>query len=283
MSPTITTFADILNAMSQNPELREAMRRHILTDELLQLPAIVAQLVQSVQELNAAVAVINQRLDRLESGQAELKSDVAELKNGQAELRSDVAELKNGQAELRSDVAELKNGQAELRSDVAELKSNQAELKSNQTRMQGQLNNLTGSDYERKIARRARRIARSQLNMPGAYPIYSPTMPDATALSELLENAAALNHITDQQADEAELTDLVIRSAAEPGPARYALAEISLTIHHEDVNRARRRADILAAATGSPVAAAAIGTAAADASREYAAAHDVTVIIVPND
>ncbi len=234
MSPAITTFADILNAMSQNPELREAMRRHILTDELLQLPAIVAQLVQSVQELNAAVAVINQRLDRLESGQAELRSDVAELKN-------------------------------------------------NQTRMQGQLNNLTGSDYERKIARRARRIARSQLNMPGAYPIYSPTMPDATALSELLENAAALNHITDQQADEAELTDLVIRSAAEPGPARYALAEISLTIHHEDVNRARRRADILAAATGSPVAAAAIGTGAADASREYAAAHDVTVIIVPND
>ena len=227
MSPAITTFADILNAMSQNPELREAMRRHILTDELLQLPAIVAQLVQSVQELNAAVAVINQRLDRLESGQAELKN--------------------------------------------------------NQTRMQGQLNNLTGSDYERKIARRARRIARSQLNMPGAYPIYSPTMPDATALSELLENAAALNHITDQQADEAELTDLVIRSAAEPGPARYALAEISLTIHHEDVDRARRRADILAAATGSPVAAAAIGTAAADASREYAAAHDVTVIIVPND
>ncbi len=227
MSPAITTFADILNAMSQNPELREAMRRHILTDELLQLPAIVAQLVQSVQELNAAVAVINRRLDQLENGQAELKS--------------------------------------------------------NQTRMQGQLNNLTGSDYERKIARRARRIARSQLNMPGAYPIYSPTMPDATALSELLENAAALNHITDQQADEAELTDLVIRSAAEPGPARYALAEISLTTHHEDVNRARRRADILAAATGSPVAAAAIGTAAADASREYAAAHDVTVIIVPND
>ena len=248
MSPAITTFADILNAMSQNPELREAMRRHILTDELLQLPAIVAQLVQSVQELNAAVAVINRRLDRLES-------DVAELKSGQAELRGDVAELKNGQAEL----------------------------KNNQTRMQGQLNNLTGSDYERKIARRARRIARSQLNMPGAYPIYSPTMPDATALSELLENAAALNHITDQQADEAELTDLVIRSAAEPGPARYALAEISLTIHHEDVDRARRRADILAAATGSPVAAAAIGTAAADASREYAAAHDVTVIIVPND
>ena len=227
MSPAIATFADILNAMSQNPELREAMRRHILTDELLQLPAIVAQLVQSVQELNAAVAVINRRLDQLENGQAELKN--------------------------------------------------------NQTRMQGQLNNLTGSDYERKIARRARRIARSQLNMPGAYPIYSPTMPDATALSELLENAAALNHITDQQADEAELTDLVIRSAAEPGPARYALAEISLTIHHEDVNRARRRADILAAATGSPVAAAAIGTGAADASQEYAAAHDVTVIIVPND
>ena len=222
MSPAIATFADILNAMSQNPELREAMRRHILTDELLQLPAIVAQLVQSVQELNAAVAVINRRLDQLESGQA---------------------------------------------------------------RMQGQLNNLTGSDYERKIARRARRIARSQLNMPGAYLIYSPTMPDATALSELLENAAALNHITDQQADEAELTDLVIRSAAEPGPTRYALAEISLTIHHEDVDRARRRADILAAAIGSPVAAAAIGTAAAaaDASREYAAAHDVTIIIVPND
>ena len=38
MTTPINTFEDILNALERDPALREALRRHILTDELLQMP-----------------------------------------------------------------------------------------------------------------------------------------------------------------------------------------------------------------------------------------------------
>jgi peptidoglycan hydrolase CwlO-like protein len=75
----INTFQDILDALEQDPALREQLRRHILTEELLQLPAAVQ----------------------------ELRTDVAELKNGVTEIKTDVAELKNDVTELKTDVAEL--------------------------------------------------------------------------------------------------------------------------------------------------------------------------------
>ena len=38
MTSPINDFQDILNAMEHDPALRDALRRHILTDELLQVP-----------------------------------------------------------------------------------------------------------------------------------------------------------------------------------------------------------------------------------------------------
>ena len=38
MTTPINTFENILDAMERDPALRDALRRHILTDELLQMP-----------------------------------------------------------------------------------------------------------------------------------------------------------------------------------------------------------------------------------------------------
>ena len=76
---SINTFQDILDALEQDPALREQLRRHILTDELLQLSAAVH----------------------------ELRADVAELKNDVAEIKTSVAGLQEGQARLETDVARM--------------------------------------------------------------------------------------------------------------------------------------------------------------------------------
>ena len=39
MTTPINNFEDILYAMERDPALRDALRRHILTEELLQLPS----------------------------------------------------------------------------------------------------------------------------------------------------------------------------------------------------------------------------------------------------
>ena len=43
MTTPITTFQDILNALERDPSLRRQLRQHILTEELLNLPALIGQ------------------------------------------------------------------------------------------------------------------------------------------------------------------------------------------------------------------------------------------------
>ena len=91
---TINTFQDILDAMERNPALRDAMRRHILTEELIQLPAAVHQLRRDVAELKTDVT--------------ELKADVVELKSGQARLETRMDGLETKVDGLATDMARVR-------------------------------------------------------------------------------------------------------------------------------------------------------------------------------
>ena len=191
----INTFEDILQAMEQDPALRDAMRRHLLLDDLLHLPARVSALEtftadlaqklsdltdlvsQFIEQTTQAFTQVNQRLDRIEA-------NVADLKAGQAELRTDVAELKTGQAELKA-------GQTELRADFSDLKTAQVKMSS-------QLDNLTGTDLERQAARLASRRARQHLDVNRAELLLALTVPDHPEFRDLLNDAAAEGIISDQ-------------------------------------------------------------------------------------
>ena len=282
----IHTFADILAAMERNPELRTAMRQHILDLEFQQLPAEMQELRQIVAELQQTlhefIAAANARFDRIEANQAELRSDVAELKAGQDELRAGQDELRAGQDELRAGQAEhaarlerLEAGQDELRSDVAELKAGQDELRAGQRSMQGTLSRLDGRDYERKATRWSIRLAMRVLGAPAPQVIWSETNQDNTELSYLLNDAVNAGRITHNEASMIENADLVLSD----GAGGYCLAEVSITLDDSDITRARRRADLLAQATGAPAQPFVIGTQILDTSRDLAAAQQVTVCI----
>ena len=102
MTTPINNFQDILDALERDPALRDALRRHILSDELLQLPAAFAAFVEAQRDFNERVdtfietqtkwnqeqAKWNQeqtrwntnteaRLGRLESDMSSLKGDYA--------------------------------------------------------------------------------------------------------------------------------------------------------------------------------------------------------------
>ena len=101
----INTFQDLLDLLDSNPEYLQELRARLLTEELVALPAIFAQLVAKFDEF---VAATNRRFEALESDVAVLKEDVAVLKEDVAELKADVKTLKD-------DVATLKGGDIERR------------------------------------------------------------------------------------------------------------------------------------------------------------------------
>ena len=79
MTTPIYNFQDILDAMERDPALRDALRRYILTDEILALPAQVKALTDAVE------ALVNES--------RELRADVGEVRAGQEELRTDVGRM----------------------------------------------------------------------------------------------------------------------------------------------------------------------------------------------
>ena len=73
MTTPINSFDDILNAMEREPALRDALRRHILTDELLQVPVRLERTLGYVSTLQEDVTTLREGQARLQQGQTELR------------------------------------------------------------------------------------------------------------------------------------------------------------------------------------------------------------------
>ena len=77
MATPIESFEDILHAMERNPTLREALRRHILTEELLHVPVQLEHFITEQRGFNEGLAGrtshILTRMDRMESDSGTLK------------------------------------------------------------------------------------------------------------------------------------------------------------------------------------------------------------------
>ena len=138
------------------------------------------------------------------------------------------------------------------------------------------MNLLVGSDYERKAARRARRLANRYLCLEDLRVIYAATMPDNNQFPEILDDAVRAGRMNASEADELEEVDIVIR-----GAGGYAAAEVSITLDEIDVQRARERTGLLSKAVTEPVRAIVIGVRALDAASQLAAANHVAVLILP--
>ena len=93
MTTPINDFQDILDAMERNPALRDALRRHILTDELLQMPVRLERVEEDIGTIKGDVATLKEDVSTLKEGQARLEGDVGILKEDVSTLREDVARI----------------------------------------------------------------------------------------------------------------------------------------------------------------------------------------------
>ena len=298
MTTPIETFQDILDVLEQNPEYREAMRRHILDEEIRRLPAEFRELRETVDSLAQVVRdyikTTNERLSRMEADVAELKEGQGRLEAGQASLEVRQGRLEAGQASLEvrqgsleAGFARLEGRQESLEAGFARLEGRQASLEGRQesleagfARLEGRVGDVAGTAYERRIVRHCRSIVSRRLGIKRAKILRSINVQEHEALDLLVANASETGSITDEQVYDLDLADIIITGAADPGQAGYAVIEVSETIDDSDVDRAHERAAILAIAVSEPVAAAVIGKAISDANRQRAAQGRVTVIIM---
>ena len=186
MTPPINSFQDILDALQQDPALRDQLRTHILTEELIQLPAQFMLLRTDVDEIKA-------RVDQLAAGQERLEGQVGNL--------------------------------------------------------QGQVGNLQGGRYEESAARRIVARAQGRLGLQNPRIAFSQTDPPHPDFNRAMSAATSTGLISQDQLDDLTEADLIIYGQG----AAHAVCEISLRADQDDLDRARRRADILQEATGERV------------------------------
>ena len=76
MATPIKNFQDILDALESNPQLRAALRRHILSDELVALPETFAAFVSETRD---NFRLVHQPLHTLETNVTEIKTTQASM------------------------------------------------------------------------------------------------------------------------------------------------------------------------------------------------------------
>ena len=268
---TINTQEDFLKALDDNPQWKEAVRAKLLGEDLIALPskfdAFVERMTAFVEQMTTFVAE-QQRLN------AQVRQDIDELRAGQARLEGKVDQL-----EVKVDRLEVKVDQRGEQLDRLEGQVGEQGIRL--SRVEGHVSNIRGSDYERKVARRSRSIARRTLNIKNPRIVHSVRDRDGDELADLSEQAEQNGLITAAEADDLERTDLILTGTSADGNEVYVLAEASVTVSHLDIERAHTRAAILQKAVGTPVQPAVACAEISAENRQQAHRDGVTVIIEP--
>jgi chromosome segregation ATPase len=149
MAFTGQDLGDLLALLRQHPEWRDAVRREVLTEQLIELPAIVQRLAEADERLATRIEQIAESLAQLSSRVDQLTARVEQLTGRLDQLTARVEQLT-----ARFD--QLAEGLAQLTARVDGLTADVTELGHIVARMDGRLGNLEGWRYEQRFNARAR-------------------------------------------------------------------------------------------------------------------------------
>lgn len=217
MSFTVEDFHDLIELLAQHPEWRAELRRHVLSDELLELPALVRQLTEAQTRAEARLEGVEDRLegveDRLERVEARLEGVESRLEGLDSRLERltmVVGELAAAQGRTETLVGRFEDRLGDIDGRVLELDFARR-----------------GPAYLGPIARRLRVI-------------------DTGPLADMLDDAVDEGRLTESERRTIMLTDTVLTGRRrDTGQDVYLLVEISGRIDVHDVERASERAKLL--------------------------------------
>ncbi len=223
-------FLELLHLLREKPELREALRQVLLTEEILNLPAQVEQLAQAVREMQVILQQLAETVRELVEVQKRTEQRLDRI-----EQRFDRLEQRLDSHDQRFDRLEQRQNRTEQRLD--EVVSELGELKTT-------VGWLVGDALERRYRERAPSYFQRFMRRIRVLSVQQ--------LCELLDDAVDSGVISMEERNEVLLADVVAIGRRENEEC-YLLAEISQSVHKVDVERALQRAQVLERVVQSPV------------------------------
>lgn len=228
MPITIDDLPELLRLLREHPEWRDALRATLLTEELLQLPALTER---RFAELASALERLTERQERTEAALAELAVRQAETEARLATLTQRVEELAARQAETEATVARLAERMDHLTEQVSllaervgHLDTDVAELK--QFHLEASYRERAPAIFGSPQFRRVRALSR-------------------TNIDDLLGPALEEGRITWDEFKSIMQADLVVRGRTPEADQLYLVVEVSWGVGTTDVAWAIERAHLL--------------------------------------
>ena len=207
----------------------------------------------------------------------EHREEFLELRNQFIEHRKEFLEYARKTDER---LAALEAGQQELRQGQQELRTDLDNLNARVAQIGGTVSRLDGANYENQAADYAPRRLRTVLGLSQPAAIATPR--ERTGLHAIADQAVVSGVISDDEADDLLLTDMAFAAVGPGGEQIQVIAEASITAQARDCDRAVRRAEIMARATGTPTIPVVISAEAPD-ELVQAWQHEVTFFNIPNN
>lgn len=233
---TINTLQDLNQALRDNPEWRDELRRTLLSAELLALPDTQASLAAEVREF---VAATNRRLGSVEGDTVEIRRDIVEI-------RAEIAEIQKTIDKIQKDIIEIRAEIAEIRRDITAIHRITQ-------RQQSDFQNFRGQFAENTARKKAPSITMAVGQAIGKRLLSKRVLTQAD-LSDFTQNAD-VSHIPYNHIISFQEADLIIEAynLQDNADDCYIAVEASYTCGQDDADRALRHAAILRGFTGKPV------------------------------
>ena len=274
MTTSTETTADLLRAARENAEFREAFRREILTDELLELPqrfaehvaatndrlsrieALVAENTKNIAALTESMNAANRRLDNLEALVAENSKNIAELTESMKTVNRRLDNLEALVAENSKNIAELVENTKAMNRRLDGIDMDIKSLHGMYSQQHEDFHRFRGA-YAENAARKddgmiASKISRERGNRVRI--IKRLSHDDMYAIFDEAIERDLLDGIDDESQDRFANADdtLLVTERGRAQSQFYVVIEASHTAHRRDLTRVANHAKVIERVKGIP-------------------------------
>ena len=196
-------------------------------------------------------------------------------------IEADIAEIKTSIERLDTRVGRLETSVGRLETSIERLDTRVGRLETSVGRLEINVAHLRGDMLEVRIERRVRPLLSQRLGLRRSRIMLSPALDSDTDFDDAIERALRGGAITSAQEARVYATDFILRAQRiTDGSSVWAAIEVSNTINHYDVDRARETAEILGIVFGTESIAVAMGYSIAPQDQQRAEDDGVHALLV---
>ena len=241
MATIINTSDDLLKLLTENAEFYQAVRRLILSDELIELPERFARFATRVDDFITRQERFNERVDNFIEQQRQFNDEQRQFNEEQHQFNH---RIETAVGELQATTAGLETSVGELQATTARLETSVGELQATTARLETSVGELKGNTARYVVGVLFGEIA-EQLGF---------TFKDTLSRQQLRQMVGPQGRTNVSSGDRQSFirADLVVLADDAAGSTHYIAVEASYTGDARDTARARRNAELLQRFTGCP-------------------------------